>query len=305
MAKLSVCILGGTGFVGHPLAARLVSAGHRVKVLTRHRERHRDLLVLPGLSVVEADVFQPATLLQELGGCDAAINLVGILNERGRDGHGFHRAHVELPARLVDACHGAGVRRLLHMSALGADPVHGASHYQRTKGEGERLVHASGLQVTSFRPSVIFGPGDSFFNRFGALLRRTPGVFPLACAQARFQPVYVGDVAAAYVHALERHATFGQAYELCGPHVYTLQALVEYTAQVLHLHRYVIPLSPRISYWQARLLEHVPGKPFSLDNFHSLQRDNVCTGPWPAIFPWAPATVEGVVPGYLRRELGA
>jgi NADH dehydrogenase len=152
---------------------------------------------------------------------------------------------------------------------------------------------------------VIFGPDDSFFNRFGRLLRLTPWVFPLACAEARFQPVYVGDVADAYVHALGRHATFGQQYELCGPRDYALKELVEYTAQVMQLHRYVVPLSLRQSHWQARLLEHLPGKPFSRDNFHTMQQNNICNGPWPAIFPWAPTAVEDIVPSYLYKERGA
>ena len=302
MAKLTICILGGTGFVGQHVAARLAREGHSLKVLTRNRERHRALLVLPGLSLIEADVYDATVLVEQLRGCDAVINLVGILNERGSDGRGFRRAHVELPARLVEACRATGVRRLLHMSALGADAEHGASHYQRSKGEGERLVHGSGLQVTSFRPSIMFGPGDSFFIRFGRLLRITPLVFPLACPTARFQPVYVGDVAEAFAQALHRHATFGGRYELCGPRVYTLRELVEYTARVLHLHRYVMPLGPRASLWQARLLEHVPGKPFSLDNFNSLQQDNICQGDGPADFPWHPAAVEEIVPGYLRAE---
>jgi len=301
MAIASVCILGGTGFVGHHIAARLAAQGVRVKVLTRHRERHRDLLVLPGLTLAEADTGDTDALDRELRGSDAAINLVGILNEKGRDGRGFHRAHVELPARLVEACRRAGVSRLLHMSALGADAAHGTSHYQRTKGEGEALVLASGLDVTTFRPSVIYGPGDSFFLRFGRLLRRTPLLFPLACPTARFQPVFVGDVADAFIHALGRHATFGRSYALCGPRVYTLQQLVEYTAQLLRLRRMIVPLGPRLSHWQAQLLERVPGKPFSLDNLRSMERDNLCDGPWP--FPWQPAAVEERVPAYLLREL--
>jgi NADH dehydrogenase len=150
---------------------------------------------------------------------------------------------------------------------------------------------------------VIYGPGDSFFNRFGRLLRRTPLVFPLACAGARFQPVYVGDVVEAYAQALTRHATFGAQYELCGPRAYTLQQLVEYTARVLHLHRYVMPLGPTASRWQARLLEYAPGKPFSRDNFDSMARDNVCSAAWPAPFRWTPAALEEIVPGYLAREV--
>jgi NADH dehydrogenase len=299
MAQRTLCILGGTGFVGSHLCARLARDGHALRVITRRAERHRGLLVLPGLRLVEGDVFDPALLEQTFSGCDAVVNLVGILNERGRDGSGFRRAHVALPGRVVEACRTAGVARLLHMSALGADAREGLSFYQRTKGEGEELVHASGLQVTSFRPSIIYGCGDAFFNRFAGLLRRTPWLFPLACAQTRLQPVHIGDVADAFAHALERHATFGRRYELCGPRVYTLQQLVEYTARLLRLRRRVIPLGPRAARWQARVAEHLPGKPFSMDNLLSLQRDNVCAGPWPDLFDWRPAAIEEIVPGYL------
>ncbi|MEJ2481530.1 MAG: NAD(P)H-binding protein, partial [Acidihalobacter sp.] len=186
MKITTVCVLGGTGFVGRHLCARLIRAGYRVRIPTRHRERHRDLLVLPGLELIEADVHDPQTLAQVLTGCQAAINLIGILNERGHRGLGFQHAHVELTRKFVDACQAQGVRRLLHMSALGADATADTSFYLRSKAEAETLAHTlSGpeLAVTSFRPSVIFGPDDSFLNRFADLLRAVPGVFPLACPE--------------------------------------------------------------------------------------------------------------------------
>jgi nucleoside-diphosphate-sugar epimerase len=161
MKMRTICVLGGTGFVGRHLAASLAREDYTLRVLTRRRERHRDLLVMPSLQLIEADVYDQHVLNEQLSGCDAVINLVGILNEKGRDGSGFHRAHVELPRKVAHACQASGVRRLLHMSALNADAQKGPSHYLRTKGQGEDLVHAAaaqGLQVTSFRPSVIFGP---------------------------------------------------------------------------------------------------------------------------------------------------
>jgi uncharacterized protein YbjT (DUF2867 family) len=295
-----ILILGGTGFVGHRLAARLTRAGHSLTLLTRRRERHRDLLVLPRLRLVDADLYDEAALERHLEGHDAAINLVGILNERGHDGRGFYRAHVELPRRLVQACRRRNVTRLLHMSALGADAAYGASHYQRSKGEGENLVHATvGLQVTSFRPSVIFGPGDAFFNRFADLLRLAP-VFPLACPDARFAPVYVGDVAEAFARALDNPATVGRRYDLCGPRAYTFRELIDYTARVTGRRRLVVGLPPALSRLQANLFEYLPGKPFSRDNYLSLQRDNVCTGPIAAELGIEPTPLEAVVPGYLR-----
>jgi NADH dehydrogenase len=302
----TVCVLGGTGFLGRHLLSRLVTDGYHVRALTRRRERHRDLLVLPTLSLIEADVHDPEVLNRELAGCDAVVNLVGILNEKGRDGSGFRRVHVELPRKVVQACQADGIRRLLHMSALNADARKGPSHYLRTKGEGEDLVHAAagqGLQVTSFRPSVIFGPGDSFFNRFASLLKLTPPpFFPLACPASRFAPVYVGDVVQGFATALKENSTVGQRYDLCGPRAYTLRQLVEYTARELGLRRSIIGLPNLLSRLQARVFDHVPGKPFSMDNYLSLRVDSVCTGEFPAVFGIDPTPIESVVPAYLQQH---
>ncbi|WP_303909156.1 complex I NDUFA9 subunit family protein [Thiohalomonas denitrificans] len=298
-----ICIFGGTGFVGSHLLTRLTADRHHLRVVTRNRERHHDLWVLPSLEMAEANIFDPKSLDEVLEGVDVVINLVGILNERDRGGKGFTRIHVDFPRRLVDACLSKGIRRLLHMSALGADAAYGMSHYQRTKGEGENVAHsAASIRVTSFRPSVIYGPGDSFFNRFASLLRRTPGIFPLACPQARYAPVYVGDVAEAYARAIDNSRTYGQRYDLCGPHVYTLKELVEFTAQSLGLKRKVVGLNDTLSRMQAMLLERMPGKPFSKDNYLSMQRDNVCEGPFPEVFGITPASVESIVPTYLGEQ---
>ena len=299
--SLTLCMPGGTGFVGRHLADRLVALGHRLRIPTRHRERHKELLVLPAVELVETDLGDEAALRELLAGCDAVIHLVGILHEE-RPGD-FRRVHVELPQRLLQAARECGVRRFLHMSALGADPA-GPSQYLRSKGEGEEAVHRLAdprLPVTSFRPAVIFGPDDHFFNHFARLLRLAP-VLPLPCPQARLAPVYVGDVVEAFVQALEDRRTFGQRYELCGPRAYTLEELVRYLAQVLGLRRRIWPLSDRLSRLQARILEHLPGRPFTLDNYRSLQRPSVCQGPFPEVFGIRPTPVEAVVPYYLGRQ---
>lgn len=300
MRLKTICLLGGTGFVGHHLSHRLVELGYHVRLLVRHRERHRDLLVLPTLDLIEADIHNLRVLAEQFIGCDAVINLVGILNEQGHDGSGFRAAHVELPGKIVRACLACGIERVLHMSALNADARSAPSVYLRTKGAGEDLLHAApSLHVTSFRPSVIFGPGDSFINRFAALLRRTPFIFPLACPDARFAPVYVEDVVEAYVRALQDFHSYGQRYDLCGPRVYTLKQLVEYTAHVLGLKRRVLGLSDGLSRLQANLFEYLPGKPFSRDNYLSLRLDSVCREGFPAALHITPAALEAVVPGYL------
>lgn len=280
MYNKRVCVLGGTGFVGRHLVSRLVDDGHHVKVLSRRPQRHRDLMVLPTLELVEADVHDAEQLKQHVQGSDVVINLVGILNEKGHKGEGFDYAHRELARKLVKACNEKGVARLLHMSALNADAERGPSHYLRSKGEAENQVLTfSGprFHATSFRPSVIFGAEDSFLNRFAELLKRTPLVFPLACPNARFAPVYVGDVVEAFVDALGDKSTYGQRYDLCGPHEYSLKELVTYVAQLTGRRRWVLGLPDRLSKLQATLLEYVPGKPFSLDNYRSLSLDSVCT----------------------------
>ncbi len=307
MAKQKVCILGGTGFVGRNIARRLVERGYDVRIITRRRERNKSgLLTLPTLYLSEGDVHNAAVLRQQFQGLDTVINLVGILNAPGRGEKGFERVHVELPRKIVNACREAGVGRLLHMSALHAG-MDAPSHYLRTKARGEEVVHSTetaDFHVTSFRPSVIFGPDDSFINRFARLLRLTPYFFPLACPSARFQPVYVQDVVTTFAHALEDHITFGQRYDLCGPTVYTLEELVHYVARQLGLRRKIIGLNDWMSKMQAACLQLVPGKPFSLDNYRSLQVDSICNSGFPSIFGVTPRTLESVVPNYLIKQPG-
>ncbi len=303
MSRLRIAVLGGTGFVGRSLCERLVADGHDVRILTRRAERHRDLLVLPTATVIDADVHNPVVLKREFQGLDAVVNLIGILNEPGRDGKGFERVHAELPTKVVQACRQSGVARLLHMSALHASPD-GPSHYLRSKWRGEKIVHeaeSNTLHVTSFRPSVIFGPRDSFTNRFAGLLRQVPFVFPLACANARLQPVYVADVTQAFVLALGRHATFGQRYNLCGPQVYSLREIVAYLAQTLGLKRRILALNDTLSRLQATLLQFAPGKPFTPDNYRSLQVASVCDASFPAVFGTTPGRFDEIVPTYLGR----
>lgn len=272
MKPVPLVVLGGTGFVGRHLVARLAALGHEILVPSRNREAQRELFVLPQVRVENCDVYNIAQLTSRLRGAGAVINLVGILNEAGRDGAGFERAHVQLTRTLIAACGQAGVRRLLQMSALNAG--RGRSHYLRTRGEAEAVVRESKLDWTIFQPSVIFGPGDGLFARFNALLKLTP-VLPLARAGAKFAPVYVGDVVAAFVRALQDPATIGQTYELYGPQVLTLQDIVRYTARQAQVRRAVLALPDMLGRLQALCMDFVPGKPFSSDNYLSLLNDSV------------------------------
>lgn len=290
----TVCLLGGSGFVGRHVCHQLVQRGYRVIVPTRDRERAKELIVLPTVDVVRADVHDPATLEAVVRGADAVINLVGVLHDRRGKGS-FAQAHVELTRKVIDACRANGVRRLVHMSALNAS-AQAPSAYLRSKAEAEDLVRASGLDVTIFRPSVVFGNGDSFLNLFARLLKVLPAVF-LGSPGARFKPVFVEDVAAAFAESLKRQESFGQAYELCGPSVYTLRELVEYVGKVTGHPRPVVGLGPRLSYWQAYAMELLPVKLLTRDNYYSMQVASVCASPLP--FGLAATALEGVAPGWL------
>jgi NADH dehydrogenase len=273
-----ILVIGGSGFVGRHIVNRLVDRGVRVTVPVRRRSRAGHLIMLPTIDVVEADVHDDAALATLMRGRDAVINLVGILQGSRAAPYGpeFARAHVELPRRVVAQCTAAGIGRYLHMSALGADS-RGPSMYQRSKGDGEAAVRASSLDWTIFQPSVIFGPEDRFLNTFAALSKVAP-VLPIAHAGARFQPVYIGDVADAFVNALDNARTFRKTYELVGPTIYTLRELVQFATRAAGRPRTVIGLPDALGRAQAIMMELAPGEPMmSRDNLDSMQRDNVAS----------------------------
>ena len=275
----TVCVLGGSGFVGSELCNRLVSNGYSVKVLTRNDGKCRHLKVLPALTVNTVDNYTASAIAANASDCDILINLIGILNEKGHTGKEFHDIHVGITREALNACEQVGITRMLHMSALNAD-ANGPSHYLRSKGKAENYLTTfsdNSIDVTVFRPSVIFGEGDSFLNRFAQLLKIIPGVFPLACANAKFAPVYVGDVAQKFVDAIRDEQCYNQTYELCGPNTYSLKELVQYTANISQRQCKVISLPAVFSKLQATVFEYVPGKPFSIDNYNSLKVDSICT----------------------------
>ena len=278
MRPQSIAVLGGTGFLGTRLVARLIKDGRRVTVLSRDREQHKHLLVLPGLTLENCNVYEAAQLSEHLRGKDVVINLIGILNERGFGGGGFRRAHTELTQSVLQAARSAGVARLMQVSALKA-AVDAPSYYLRSKGEAEQLIREAGsaLDWTIFQPSVMFGPGDSFLTRFARLLGSVPLVFPLARSHARFQPVLVDDVIEAVLRCLHGGASSRQTYQLGGPQIYSLHEIVRLVAKLTGRRRWILGLPDMLGWLQGMVMNFVPGRPFSSDNYRSLTVDSVCT----------------------------
>jgi NADH dehydrogenase len=298
MKEQNIVLLGGAGFIGSHIVHRLDAAGYNIKVLARKRESAKHLILLPNVQVLECDIMDDVALRSALTGADAVINLIGILHQ----GHGatFSSAHAELPERLAEICRVGGVARLLHMSALNAD-VNGPSAYLRSKGAGEAAVKQSGLAWTIFRPSVVFGTGDSFLTLFSGLAQLLPVMF-LACPNVRFQPVWVEDLVRAVVQSLDNVATVGQSYDLCGPKIYTLRELVAYAAQCAGTKPCIVGLNSSLSMLQAAMMELLPVKLMTRDNVLSMKVDSVCGCAFPPVFGIIPTPLEAVAPDYLAGD---
>lgn len=298
MIVSKVLLLGGSGFVGRAVAEQLVRRGYSVTVPTRVAARAKHLLLLPTISVVEADIHDRSRLVALMRGQDAVVNLVGIL-------HGdFEREHATLPRDIASACVEAGVARLIHMSALNADKD-GPSEYLRSRGHGEAAVwsvarQSAGLDVTMFRPSVVFGQDDRFLNMFARLIRFSPFI-PLGSPDALFQPVWVEDVARAFAASITMRETVGRTYPLVGPNVYTLRQLLEFVMAVTGRHRPIIGLGSTLSALQAAVFGLLPGKVITPDNLRSMRVPSTSDEPFPAIFGPVHA-LETVVPAYMAAD---
>ncbi|HSI25181.1 MAG TPA: complex I NDUFA9 subunit family protein [Methylotenera sp.] len=300
MTIKNITILGGTGFVGSCLVTKLDQAGYQVKVLSRRRESAKHLILLPNVQVVNCDIADNYALKDALKGSDAVINLVGILHETGKDS--FEKMHHQLPRRVAQMCDEMGITRLLHMSALQASK-NAPSAYLKSKAAGEAAVNefSEKLNITVFKPSVIFGRGDRFINMFALLVRYLP-VIALAKPNAKFQPIWVEDVAQYFVNALENPATYGNSYELGGPEIYTLKALVQKVMDILGKQRPIIGLNDRLSMLQGFMLELMPIKLMTRDNIRSMQVDNITILPIADELNVIPTSLEVVVPEYLLNR---
>ncbi|ASJ71185.1 complex I NDUFA9 subunit family protein [Granulosicoccus antarcticus] len=300
MSNRRITLLGGSGFVGSQLTYRLAQTYDEVVVLTRRAQHVRSLRTLSNVHVREVNVHDAAALNEAIAGSTAVINLIGILNEGGnKSKNSFASAHSGLTEKVLAACAAAGVQRYLHMGALNADAENGSSEYLRTKGQAEELVRNSQSSVdwTIFQPSIIFGEHDAFFNRFAGLLRALP-IFPLAVPDAKMAPVFVGDVCQVMIDSIDDPAAISSTIKLCGPKDYTLRELVQYTADTAGLSRTIIGLPDWASRMQARVMEYVPGKPFSRDNYQSLQTPSVCGDNCPR----QPTSLDAVVPRYIGTK---
>ncbi len=300
MIVKNICVVGGAGFVGSSIVSKLDAAGYQVKVLTRHRERAKHLILLPNVQVQTCDIHADAALSDCLRGSDAVINLVGILHES--KSNTFDSVHHQLPIRLAKLCDDLAIERFIHMSALGSSEQ-APSQYLQSKALGEVALSQfkGNVDITTFKPSVIFGRGDSFLTLFSNLIKYLPVIF-LAKPDAKFQPIWVEDVASVFVNSLENADTYGKSYELVGPKVYSLRELVEKTMDVMACKRIIIGLSDKLSYLQAWFLEWLPVKLMTRDNVRSMEIDNVSDKPMAAEIKMPLMPLEAVIPEYLMNK---
>jgi len=294
MAK-HICIIGGSGFVGHAITHIARREGHFVTVACRHPERARSIMT-DGVRLSRVDITDGRGIEEAIAGSDCVINLVGLLFEKGR--YTFEATHVQGTEHLLATCQDLGIKQYIHMGALGADSQ-SESAYARTKAAAEERVRNSSLKWTVFRPSVIYGERDVFFNRFKKMSRLLP-IIPVISGSTRLQPVWVDDVARAFIRCLANRHAYGKTFELAGPDIYSLHDLLALLMKMLHRNRLLIPVPARIAAWMAWLMQWLPSPPLTPDQLILLQTDNVVTGrPFPKMFG-EPSRLEDVLPTYIN-----
>jgi uncharacterized protein YbjT (DUF2867 family) len=302
MARLAT-VFGGSGFVGRYIVRGLARDGWRVNVAVRDAEYAKFLRPMGDVGQVTpmaVSLRDSEAVAAAVAGADAVVNLVGVLYESGRQN--FEAIHHQGARTVAEAAARAGAGRLLHFSALGADAA-SPSLYARTKAAGEVAVRAAFPGATIFRPSIIFGPEDGFFNRFAGLARVMPALPLFGGGKTRFQPVYVGDVAEAAKRVIDDPKTAGVTYELGGPTIYTFRQLMELMLKEIRRKRCLVSVPFPIARLEARVLQVLPVPPLTVDQVRMLERDNIVSGSAPGLPELGinPTPVESVIPSYLDR----
>lgn len=290
-----IVILGGTGFIGSNLAFELSKYTKKITILTRNKEKNKKLLVLPNIEIIQTNVNDELSLRELTKGADLLINTVGVLNESDNF-NSFSSLHVDLVKKISHVVSYNKIARMLHISSLNAG-VSSTSNYLRTKGEAEEYLlkeTSNFCNVTIFKPSVVFGEDDSFFNRFKKILTYSP-VFPLACPYTKFAPIFINDLVHFMVDSINDRNKFNIAIDLTGPKTYTFYSLIKLTLSFLKIKRIIIPLPNALSKLQAYIFERLPGKMFTIDNYNSLQIDSVSDSGLKGS-----TSIEQVVPKYLN-----
>lgn len=301
MTPKLVTVFGGSGFIGRQVVRELAAKGCRVRIAVRDTELAMPLKTagdVGQVTPIQTTVRSDASVRAAIDGADAVVNLVGILYERG--GQSFEAVHVDGPRRIAEAAKAAGITRFVQMSALGAKPDSTAK-YARSKAAGEAAVRANVPEAVVVRPSIVFGPQDSFFNRFASLMRIAPLLPLIGGGEQKFQPVYVGDVADAIGKGLTDPSMAGRTFELGGPTVYTFRELMELTMEETGRHVGLVPLPFEIAKIQALLMEILPVPPLTRDQVELLKSDNICGGDLPGLSDIGinPTAAEVILPTYL------
>jgi NADH dehydrogenase len=293
---MKIFVAGGTGFVGEHLIRELQSSGHSIRTLVHSRSKPAE-----AVEQVIGDVTRLETFEQGLSGCDAVINLVGIIREFPARGITFEKLHVRATANLLAAAAGNGIRRYLQMSALGARPA-AVSGYHKTKWRAEELVRGSDLAWTIFRPSLIFGPHDAFINMLAAQLRLAPVMPVIGSGSYRLQPIHADDVARCFTLALALPESIGQAYELCGGDRVSYETLLDMIAKALGRSQ---PFKPHLPLGLMKLaiplMQKIPQFPITMDQLQMLLEESICSGEWQKTFGFAPRGLQAGIGEYLHK----
>jgi NADH dehydrogenase len=297
----TVCIIGGSGFIGRALVEKLARAGARITVLTRNAVRSKNLKPVGDIgqiTVMSGDALLDDDLARAIQSADYVVNLVGIFHPSGKQN--FENAQAELPQRIAQIAEQAEVTKIVQISAIGAD-LNAASTYYRTKAEGERRLLRLALNSTILRPSIVFGPGDGFFDRFARMAMIAPALPLLAGGNTKFQPVFVGDVAESIIYCLSNSQTDGQIYELGGPSIYSFKELLVYMLSAIGKKRALIPVPIFAMQVPAAMASILPNPPITRDQLRMLDTDNIVNENMLDItsFGITPQPIEAHVPNYL------